>query len=182
MLDLASSSCFQSGSSADSAVDYAAIIDGTWDSSTIKTAFGENFACAELPSFVGSDGETYHLSGFSGYKLLGIKPQTDADKLAACYALAQYLSDTEVSLARFELAGWGPSNIAAQQDEAVQSDEVLSAVAIQETYNVGQGQYSTNYWSIMDTLGADAANGTGGVEDCLTYLTDIQEQLIADIE
>ena len=182
MIELASSSSFQSSSSASSAVDYAAIIDGTWDSSTIKAALGDNFACAELPSFVGSDGETYHLSGFSGYKLLGIKPQTDADKLAACYALAEYLSDTEVSLARFELAGWGPSNLEAQQDEAVQSDEALCAMAAQNAYNVVQGQYSTNYWSIMDTLGSDAANGTGGVEDCLTYLTDIQEQLIADIE
>ncbi len=182
MIELASSSCYQSGSDANSAVDYAAIIDGTWDSSTIKAALGDNFACAELPSFVGSDGETYHLSGFSGYKLIGIKPQTEATKLEACYALAEYLSDYEVSMARFEAEGWGPSNLEAQQDEAVQSDIALAAMASQDNYNVVQGQYSTNYWSIMDTLGSDAANGTSGVEDCLSYLTDIQEKLIADIE
>jgi arabinogalactan oligomer/maltooligosaccharide transport system substrate-binding protein len=41
----------------------------------------DNFACAKLPSFTGSDGNTYQLSGFSGYKLLGVKPQEDEDKL-----------------------------------------------------------------------------------------------------
>ena len=41
----------------------------------LKTILGDNFACAKLPSFTGSDGKSYQMSGFGGFKLMGIKPQ-----------------------------------------------------------------------------------------------------------
>ena len=68
------------------------------------------------------------MGGFSGYKMLGIKPQTEEGKLALCYKLAQYLTDAERQVARYEAVGWGPSNVEAQGNDAVQNDVALTAV------------------------------------------------------
>ncbi|MCM1253173.1 MAG: extracellular solute-binding protein [Clostridium sp.] len=160
MIELASSSSFQNGSSVDDGTNIGAIIDGTWDSESAKATFGDNYACTKLPMFEGSDGQTYQLSGFGGFKLLGIKPQEEAGKLAVCHALAQYLTSTDVQLSRYNAVGWGPSNVAAQQDSAVQSDEALSALAAQLAYTIPQGNYPGDYWTLATALGDDVVTGT----------------------
>ncbi|MBD5454198.1 MAG: extracellular solute-binding protein, partial [Lachnospiraceae bacterium] len=160
IIELKSSSAFQNGSSVDNGTNIAAIVDGTWDSESAKAAFGDGYACAKLPSFQGSDGQTYQLSGFGGFKLLGIKPQEEAGKLAVCHALAQYLTSTDVQLARYQAVGWGPSNLAAQQDSAVQADEALSALASQLAFTIPQGNYPGDYWNLATALGDDVITGT----------------------
>ena len=87
--------------------------------------------------------------------MLGVKPQTDDDKLAACDALAAYLTSEEVQLARYNAVAWGPSNLTAQQDAAVQADEALSALAAQLAFCAPQGQYPGEYWSLAEALGDD---------------------------
>ena len=160
IIELKSSSAFQNGSSVDNGTNIGAIVDGTWDAEAAKAAFGDGYACAKLPSFKGSDGQDYQLSGFGGFKLLGIKPQEEAGKLAVCHALAQYLTSTEVQLARYQAVSWGPSNVAAQQDAAVQADEALSALASQLAYTIPQGNYPGDYWNLATALGDDVITGT----------------------
>ncbi|MCD7750903.1 MAG: extracellular solute-binding protein [Lachnospiraceae bacterium] len=183
IIELQSSSAFQNGSSLSSATNVGAIVDGTWDSDAAKELFGDNYAAAALPSFTGSDGETYQLSSFSGYKLLGVKPQTDAAKLKACLELAQYLTSEECQLERFNEVGWGPSNLAAQEDEAVQADVALSALAEQSNYSIGQGQYPDDYWTLATALGDDiiAGNITSSTsdDDLMTTLEDFETKCIS---
>lgn len=159
MIELQSSKAFQNGSSASTAVNVGAIVDGTWDSSAMQELLGENYACAKLPSFTGSDGNTYQLGGFGGFKLLGVKPQTEAGKLRVCLELAKYLTSTECQLARFESNGWGPSNLTAQADDAVQADPALAALAAQLNYAIPQGQYPDGYWTRATSLGDDIISG-----------------------
>jgi len=179
MATLNESPAFQNGSSVSNATNVGAIVDGTWDASAAKDLFGENYACAKLPTFEGSDGKTYQLSGFNGFKLLGVKPQTDANKLAVCLELAKYLSSEEVQLARYELTFWGPSNLKAAANEAVQADEALCALADQFQYTIPQGQYPGDYWSLGTSLGDDiiAGNVTSSAsdDDLLAVLTMFQE-------
>ena len=148
MIALSKSPAFQNGSSISNATNVGAIVDGTWDSEAAKELFGDNYAAAKLPTVDG-----WQLSGFGGFKLLGVKPQTDDAKLAACDALAAFLSSGDVQLARFEAVGWGPSNLAAQQSEAVKSNVALAALGEQMAYTVPQGQYPGDYWSLATGLG-----------------------------
>ena len=143
---------FVNGSSVSNATNAAAIVDGTWDASAAKEMFGENYACAKLPT-VEMNGEAVQLSGFGGFKLLGVKPQTDDEKLALCDELALYLSSGEVQLARYNEVSWGPSNLAAQADPAVQADEALSALGQQLAFAIPQGQYPGEYWGQAEALG-----------------------------
>ena len=148
MITLAKSPAFVNGSSVSNATNAAAIVDGTWDAVAAQEMFGENYAAAKLPPVDG-----YQLSGFGGFKMLGIKPQTDDAKLAACDALAAYLTSEEVQLARYEALGWGPSNLNAQKSEAVQADIALSALAEQLAFTIPQGQYPGDYWALATGLG-----------------------------
>ena len=148
MIKLAQSPAFVNGSSASNATNLGAIVDGTWDAGVVKEALGENYAAVKLPTVDG-----YQLGGFGGFKVLGVKPQADEAKLAACDALALYLSSGEVQAARFDAVGWGPSNLEAQQSEGVQADVALSALASQLQYCIGQGQYPGEYWTLATALG-----------------------------
>ncbi len=150
MIKLAKSPVFVNGSSASNATNLGAIVDGTWDATAVQAILGENYAATKLPTIDG-----YQLGGFGGFKMLGVKPQTDEAKLAACDALALYLSSGEVQQARFEAVGWGPSNLTAQQSESVKADVALSALASQLAFCVGQGQYPGDYWNLATALGDD---------------------------
>ena len=152
LIKFTESPAFVNGSSVSNATNAAAIVDGTWDASAAKEMFGENYACAKLPT-VEMNGEAVQLSGFGGFKLLGVKPQTDDEKLALCDELALYLSSGEVQIARYNEVSWGPSNLAAQADPAVQADEALSALGQQLAFAIPQGQYPGEYWGQAEALG-----------------------------
>ena len=176
--ELASSKAFQNGSAISNATNVGAIVDGTWDAGAAKDLFGDNYACAKLPTFTGADGKTYQMSGFGGFKLLGVKPQEDEGKLAVCDALAAYLSSEEVQLARYNAVGWGPSNLNAQKSDAVKADEALSALADQLQYTIPQGQYPGDYWSLATSLGDSVISGeittASSDDDFMKALTDFQ--------
>ncbi|MCR5503469.1 MAG: sugar ABC transporter substrate-binding protein, partial [Lachnospiraceae bacterium] len=156
-----------------------AIVDGTWDAGAAKDLFGDNYACAKLPTFTGADGKSYQMSGFGGFKLLGVKPQEDENKLAVCDAVAAYLSGEEVQLARYEAVGWGPSNLNAQASDAVKSDEALSALAQQLAFTIPQGQYPGDYWALATSLGDSIRTGEltskSSDEDLMKALQDFQD-------
>ena len=154
MIKMAKSSAYVNGSSAPNATNIGALVSGVWDSGAAMEALGENYAATKLPTVDG-----YQLGGFGGFKLLGVKPQTDEAKLAACDALALYLSSEEVQLARFEAEGWGPSNLKAQSSDAVQQNVALAALAQQLNFSVPQGNYPSSYWSATESLGDQILSG-----------------------
>ncbi|MBR4457899.1 MAG: extracellular solute-binding protein [Clostridia bacterium] len=161
MIAVANHPAFVNGSSVSNATNAAAVVSGTWDSDAAKTLFGEGYAAAKLPTVDG-----FQLGGFGGFKMLGVKPQVDEDKLAACDALAAFLTSEKVQIDRYNAVGWGPSNKAAQQIDAVQQDVALSALAAQLAFCAPQGQYPGDYWARATALGDDViAHKFDGLDD-----------------
>jgi arabinogalactan oligomer/maltooligosaccharide transport system substrate-binding protein len=144
---------------AETFADAGAIVTGIWNATTAQEHFGENFAAAPLPSFE-VDGKSYHLGSFSGYKLMGVKPQTDAKKGAALAKLAQFLTNEECQLERYNKFQWGPSNKAAQSSDTVKGNVSLNALNEQNAFAVPQGQIHGAWWDIVKVLGADAKVAT----------------------
>ena len=153
MQKLAQSTAYDSN--ADIFTDAGVVITGIWNATAAEEHFGENFGVTDLPSFE-VDGVSYHLGSYSGQKLMGVKPQTDAKKAAVLSQLAQYLTNEECQLARYDQFQWGPSNLAAQASEAVQANASLAALAKQNAYGQPQGQIHGSWWDIAKVLGADA--------------------------
>ena len=160
--------------------DAAVVVSGTWDSATVEGFLGENYGAAKLPTF-NVNGVDYQMSGFGGFKLVGVKPQNDSDKLVFCHMIADYITSEEMQVARFENLGWGPSNLNAQALDAVQTNPALAALAEQLAFTTAQGQYPNAYWSLTEAFGTDVNSGKYDAatdEELLAALTDLATALI----
>ncbi len=135
----------------------AIVVTGTWDYETVKGILGDNMGVTDLPSFE-VDGKEHHLGSFNGCKLLGVKPQVDAYKLAALHQLARYLTGEKGQQERFEALSWGPSNLTVQASDAVQANPGLAALIAQSPYSVPQYQIHGSWWDIAKVIGDDVKN------------------------
>ena len=155
------------------AIPSAVVISGTWESSAAKDALGDNYAATDLPSFT-VDGKSYHIASYSGNKLMGVKPQLDAKKGAVLHKLALFLTNEACQLERFDLVGWGPSNIAAQGADRVKNDAALSALAAQSPYAIPQGNIHGSWWDIAKVyaVAAKAATTDAELKDALQAYED----------
>ena len=161
MRKLAQSSAYNSD--ADAYADSAVWINGIWNATTAEEHFGDNFAATDLPSYT-VDGKSYHLGSFTGNKLLGVKPQTDATRGAVLHLLAQFLTNEQSQMERYEAFQWGPSNLKAQASSDVQANPSLAALALQGNYGIPQGNISGSWWDIGKVLGADAKAATSDAD------------------
>lgn len=178
MIALTGSKAFVNGSSVGNATNIGMIVDGTWDAQAAKDALGDNYACAKLPKFT-VDGTDYQMSGFGGFKLLGVKPQVEAGKAVVCFSLAKFLTDADAQVGRYNAVAWGPSNTTAQQDSAVQADEALSALAEQLAFTIPQGQYPGDYWNDATSLGDSIIAGdynSASDDDLMAALQSFQDK------
>lgn len=149
------------------------VVTGIWDYETIAGILGDNMGVTDLPSFT-VDGQSYHLGSFNGCKLMGVKPQTDAVRQAALHKLAQYLTNEENQMKRFEALSWGPANSNAQKSDKVQANPGLAALLAQSPYSVPQGQIHGSWWDVAKVIGDDvkAATDEAGLKQALQNYRD----------
>ncbi len=157
-----------SSSAGEFASGAAIVVTGTWAYEEILGYLGDNMGVTDLPSFE-VDGKEYHLGSFNGCKLMGVKPQDDAHRLAALHLLAQYLTDEERQMERFDALSWGPSNLNAQKSDKVQSNPGLAALLKQNEYSIPQGQIHGSWWDIAKVIADDvkAATDEAGLQAAL---------------
>ena len=161
MIAAAQSPAFVNTSSASEIPEMAAVVSGTWDAQNVYRLFGENAAAAKLPIAGG-----FQLGSFGGYKLLGVKNNGSAERLALAHDVAYYLSGKDAQIMRQNEAGWIASRPAARA--AASSAWYESALGAQAAFAVPQGQYPGSYWGIAEELGASVISGS------LNDLTDAQ--------
>ena len=134
---------------AEGTVEAAAGVSGTWNRKAIYDLLGDNMGVAKLPT-VEIDGEQKQLTTFMGCKLIGVNGFSQ--NKAEAHKLAQWLTNEENQLIRFQTRGFGPSNKAVAASEEVQSDPVISAVVEQAQYSRAQKSVPGNYWTPMGAL------------------------------
>lgn len=139
-----------------------ACISGIWNYKYAVDAIGENLGCAPMPCF-SVDGKKYHISSFSGYKLIGVKPQTDAKKVSVCKRIARYLSSQLCQTERFNIANWGPTNTTCLELPQVKAHPGLAALRAQAPYSKPQVQCPSSWFSSVSSLAnaimADSSEG-----------------------
>ena len=146
---------------------------GTWVAEAVKERLGENYAACKLPTFT-CNGEQVQMGSFGGCKILGVNTQTQNPVEAM--QLAEFLTNEASQLRRFEVRGYGPSNIAAAQSEAVSSEPALAALAAQSDYAITQliiGDFWTPATAFGNELIANEQN------DLQTLLNQWVEQTVA---
>ncbi len=129
----------------------AVLVSGTWAYNDVKAVLGDKMGVADLPSFKVDD-KNYHLGSYSGFKLMGVKPQSDAVKASNLNKLVQYLTNYENELTRLKDLGWGPSNKEAQASKEYQENPALVALAEQTKYATAQGNIHGSWWDIAKVV------------------------------
>ena len=130
-------------------VEVAAAVSGTWNAKGIKELLGDNIGAAKLPT-VEIDGQQKQLTTYMGCKLIGVNGYSQ--NKGEAHKLAQWLTNEENQLLRFQTRGFGPSNKVVAQSEAVKNDLIISAVMDQAKYSRAQKGVPGNYWTPMGAL------------------------------
>ncbi|MBR4758870.1 MAG: extracellular solute-binding protein [Lachnospiraceae bacterium] len=155
-----------------------AIVNGTWRAADCQEAWGENYAATKLPT-VKINGKDKQMASFCGSKLIGINPHTEYKEWAK--VLAEFLTNEENQIQRFEARGLGPSNIVAQSSDAVKADVAIAALA-EQAANAYPQRVGANYWSPAENLGAVLAGGNKKKKDLQKLLDETVDEIMAPIE
>ena len=162
--------------SADNFAGTGAIVTGIWNRNAAESEYGYNMKATKLPTFT-VDGQTYQMGSFSGYKLLGCKPQEDAMKAKICSELALYLTSGEAQLERYYEFQWGPSNLEAQANQDVRENVLLAALLAQNIYAQPQGVIPSDWWTEAAQLGTVAAQADMTEADLQAALATYAEKI-----
>lgn len=146
-----------------------AAVSGTWNAKQIKELLGDNMGVAILPH-VTIDGESVQLSGFMGYKLIGVNGFSK--NISESMKLAQFLTNEASQLLRYEVRGFGPTNKKVADMDVIKNDEVISVVMAQAQLNRTQKGVPTTYWTPMSALIKDLASGEEVDDATLQSLLD----------
>lgn len=138
-----------------------AVISGTWDANAAQAAFGDGYSATKLPTYT-INGNQVQMGCYSGYKLIGVNRYTDQAGWAAL--LAEFLTNEDSQMARFENGQQAPTNLVAASSEAVRNNAAIAASSAQDAFGVVQ-RVSGRYWSPTATFGEMVAQGTLNVGD-----------------
>lgn len=127
----------------------AAIISGTWNAQSVKKLLGDNMGVCKLPE-IKVGGEYLQLSGYMGYKLIGVNGYSK--NKGEAHKLAQWLTNEKNQTKRYELRGFVPTNKAATQNSNVVKDEIVKTVLEQSKFNRIQKGVPSAYWTPMGSL------------------------------
>ncbi len=149
-------------------------VSGTWVSAAIKEKLGDNYGAAKLPTFT-VNGEQVQMGSFLGCKIVGVNTQT-ANPVEAMN-LAEYLTSEQAQIRRYEVRGYGPSNVKAAASETITADVALSALAAQSEFGVSQHVLGA-FWTPAEAFGAELEAHTEA--DLQTLLDAFVAQVVAE--
>lgn len=138
----------------------AAGVNGVWNANTAAEVWGDNYAATKLPTYT-LNGEQVQMSSYAGFKLLGVNPHSE--NVGWAMLLADYITNEENQLKRFEERGQGPSNINAAASAEVAASPAIAALAEQSAYAMPQ-RVGANYWANAESLGQVLSEGGNGVD------------------
>ncbi len=152
-----------------------AVISGTWDADPARTAFGEGYAATKLPTFT-CNGQQVQQGCFSGSKLMGVNAY--AENAGWAVLLAEFLTNEESQVARFNARQLAPANVNAAADPAVEANIAIAASAMQDAYGVVQS-VGGKYWDPAKSFGEQIAQGAIASDDA--SIQTALDELVAGI-
>ncbi|MBQ2824083.1 MAG: extracellular solute-binding protein [Oscillospiraceae bacterium] len=138
----------------------AAAVSGTWNASEIEASLGENYAAAKLPMITLPNGEKVQMGSMANFKIMGVNSETKHPLEAM--ALAEWLTNYDNQLARFNERSYAPTNVKLAEDEnALSSNPAVSALTEQSQYATVQTSIpqSGNFWTPAEAFGQDLTAG-----------------------
>lgn len=138
-----------------------AVVSGSWDAAAAQDAFGDGYAATKLPTYTLGNDQVPMISAF-GYKFIGVNDYAEYIGWAAL--LAEFLTNEESQLIRFEQRQIGPTNLNAVATDEVQANYAIAAVIQQSEFGVIQ-KVGGKYWDPAATFGEMLAQGSMNRDD-----------------
>lgn len=147
----------------------AAGVSGTWNAEAMQSKLGDNYGAAKLPTFT-MGGKQVQMGSFAGYKLMGVNTATQHPEDAM--DLAEWLTNEENQLKRFEVRAIGPSNVKVAASEAIKANTALAALAAQSEFASSQNDVLGTYWGPAEAFG-QTMEAKDYAKDVQTLLNEI---------
>lgn len=145
-------------------------ISGVWNAVAIQEAWGSNYNACKLPTYT-CNGQQLQMASFKGYKMFGVNAYSE--HLAWAHKLADWITNQENQILRFQERSTGPSNSVAAASDEVGKVPAIAAVIDQSQYGVLQ-RVGNSYWdactSFADTIAAGNPDGMP-LQDLMDRLT-----------
>ena len=136
-----------------------AYVAGPWKTETYKEVLGDNFGVAELPT-LNFNGEEKHMASFAGFKIYCVKANTKYPLEAM--ALANWLTNEDNQLKRFQDRGGVPVSKALSESEEVTADPAVAALLAQLNYAYAMPAIPQmgKFWDATKAFVQEAFDGT----------------------
>ena len=166
MLDMAGNPAFMPIADNDSANQIAsgnlcAVVSGSWDAAAAQKAFGDGYAATKLPTFT-VGGDQVQMNSAFGYKFVGVNEYSEY--IGWAMLLADFLTNEESQIRRFEARQIGPTNLNTVATDEVQANYAIAAVIEQSEFGTIQ-KVGGKYWDPAKSFGEMIAQGTLKSED-----------------
>lgn len=162
MISIANNSAFMAVNDGDTGNQIAAgalcaVVSGSWDLEAVEKAWGaENVGVAKLPTFT-VDGKQVQQGCYSGFKLMGVNAMSKQAGWAA--VLAEFLTNEESQVSRFNARKLAPTNVKASGADAVTSNAMVTASIAQDAACGVLQDVGDNFWAPTKTFGEIIAQG-----------------------
>lgn len=148
-------------------------VSGVWQATALKEAWGANYGAVKLPTY-SCGGKQTQMGSYVGYKMIGVNSHSPNKEWAS--KLAEYITNEENQLLRFQERGQGPANINASENENVKNDLAIKALLEQSNYGSLQ-RIGGKYWEPVAAFGVNMAGGKYNE----SQLQDVMDDLVAKI-
>ncbi len=158
-----------------------AMIADSCQTQELQAHLADNYGVAALPAVL--DGEvSIPMLSRGTFTLIGVSPKKDAEKLADCHKLAEYLVSDEAQVSRYEKSGALPVSSAVLADEKLAEDETASALMAQMPHVIRKVKRSSGYIEAMDRFTQQLLKGGAGMKTAKLQqlLDELSAYLMAD--
>lgn len=130
-------------------------VSGVWNAMEIQAAWGNDYGAVKLPTYTCAE-KQIQMSSFVGYKMAGVNAYSAHVDWALKFA--DWITNEQNQVLRFEERNQGPSNIKAAASDAVNKVPAIQAVIAQSEYGVLQ-RVGNHYWDPCVEFGENLAAG-----------------------
>ena len=152
-------------------------VSGVWLEETIKQALGDNFEVAKLPTYTVNGGQV-QMASFTGHKMVGVNAYSDNKEWAE--ELANFITNEENQIKRFEERKQLPSNINAANHGDISKSKVYKALNEQSKYAKLQ-KIGNRYWAPTTELVNQLIRGEANEGTYQELLDKAVKEITSDI-
>ena len=132
-------------------------VTGIWNKDAVQKLLGEHLKFAKLPT-IKIGGEDKQMVSFGGFKAIGVNKTTKNPVEAMKFA--QFITNYENQMMRYDVRGFAPTNIQAAADQKILNDNAIAALSLQMQYSYPQTNVISTFWTPAEALGTEMEKKT----------------------